>query len=77
LSQRTSELDDIATEQNRLRANLKVVPPDSDAYKRYLQKFDAQETEVEKLHAEIKQLRSETRERQAAYESFVEALSIQ
>ena len=35
----------------RLRANFERLPPTSEAYKRYLKKFDTQETEIEKLDA--------------------------
>ena len=34
----------------------KTVPPDSDAHKRYVKKFDAQETEVEQLRTQAEQL---------------------
>jgi len=42
-------LNDIRQDQVRLRANLKEVPPTSEAYKRYVKKFDDQETEIEQL----------------------------
>jgi hypothetical protein len=43
----------IVDEQGRLRANLERLPAASAAYKRYLEKFDAQETQIEKLQAQI------------------------
>jgi hypothetical protein len=43
----------IVDEQERLRANLERLPPASAAYKRYLEKFDTQETQIEKLQAQI------------------------
>lgn len=46
----------IVDEQNRLRANLAAVPKESEAYKRYVKKFDEQETEIEQRRAKIKEL---------------------
>jgi hypothetical protein len=46
----------ITDDQVRLRANLKEMPPTAAAYKRYLDKFDAQETQIEQFQADIKTL---------------------
>jgi hypothetical protein len=43
----------IVDEQGRLRANLERLPSASAAYKRYLEKFDTQETQIEKLQAQL------------------------
>ena len=48
------QLTDIERDQQRLRANLKEMPQTAAAYKRYLKKFDDQETEIESLQKEIK-----------------------
>ena len=50
------QLKIITDDQARLRANLKEMPPTAAAYKRYLDKFDAQETQIEKYQADIKAL---------------------
>src|SRR6202030_3590454 len=50
------QLKDITDDQARLRANLKEMPPTAAAYKRYLDKFDAQETQIEKFQADIKKM---------------------
>ncbi|HEV3116958.1 MAG TPA: hypothetical protein VGY58_07905, partial [Gemmataceae bacterium] len=76
LAQQTSALDDILTDQNRLRANLKAVPTNSAAYGRYLDKFDKQETEIEKLQAQYKPLQAEVKAHQAAYEKFLSELTV-
>lgn len=47
LAQKSQQLNDIVQDQGRLRANLKEMPPTAQAYKRYLKKFDDQETEIE------------------------------
>ena len=40
----------ITEDQTRLRANLREMPTTAAAYKRYIDKFDKQETEIEGLH---------------------------
>jgi hypothetical protein len=47
------QLKTITDDQARMRANLGTVPKDSAAYKRYLAKFDTQETQIEKLQSQI------------------------
>ena len=49
-------LKEIGEEQKRIRENLAVTPKESDAYKRYIKKFDDQETEIEKRRAKLKDL---------------------
>jgi predicted P-loop ATPase len=55
---------------------LKAVPKDSAAYRRYLDKFGSQETQVEKLQAEIKQLWGRAHQAQKAYEDYVADLHV-
>jgi len=62
---------------DRLRANLEKVPPTSEAYKRYLKKFDTQESEIEQLQEAIKQLQDQERKQQKEYESFLAELSVE
>jgi hypothetical protein len=50
------QLKTITDDQVRLRANLKEMPATAAAYKRYLEKFDAQETQIEQYQAKIKEL---------------------
>ena len=47
MAQENRKLNDIVQDQTRLRANLREMPPTAEAYKRYLKKFDDQETEIE------------------------------
>lgn len=49
-------LKEIADEQARIRANMTQAPKESEAFKRYLKKFDDQETEIEKRQAKLKEL---------------------
>src|SRR5262249_7247504 len=65
------QLKDITEEQGRLRANLDKVPPTSAVYKRYLEKFDTQETEIEKLQVQIKQLVAKEKEEKKEFEDYL------
>jgi hypothetical protein len=59
------QLKVITDDQARLRANLREMPEKAAAYKRYLEKFDKQETEIEKLQEQQKMLQAdELRQRQ-------------
>src|SRR5262249_20749517 len=53
------QLKVISDDQARLRANLREMPATSAAYKRYLEKFDKQETEIEKLQEQQNKLQAE------------------
>ena len=65
------QLKDITDDQARLRANLKEMPPTAAAYKRYLDKFDAQETQIEKYQADIKKLQDVEHQQQKEFEDFL------
>ena len=56
IEQLQRQLKDITDDQVRLRANLKEMPPTAEAYKRYLKKFDDQETQIENFRKKIKAL---------------------
>ena len=61
----------------RLRANLDKMPPTSAAYKRYLDKFDQQETEIEKIQKGIDEKQAAVKTQQAAYDDFLAGLSVE
>ena len=71
------QLKAITDDQARLRQNLAQVPPSSAAYKRYLEKFDQQETDIEKLQKKIDDSQEAEKTRQAAYEDYVAGLSVE
>jgi hypothetical protein len=77
IGQHTRTLNDIRQDQQRLRENLKTVPPDSDAYKRYVKKFDQQETEIEKLQDSIKKLQDREFKERQSFESYLGALNVE
>jgi hypothetical protein len=67
----------ITDDQQRLRANLREMPQTAAAYKRYLEKFDKQETEIENLQTRIKELRETEKQRQEACEEYLAALTVE
>ena len=54
---RQQQINEITTEQNRIRENMKAVAQSSDYYQRLVKELDAQETQIQKLKVEVKDLR--------------------
>jgi flagellin-like hook-associated protein FlgL len=77
LQQVERRLQVITQDQDRLRKNIKELPPEAAAYKRYLKKFDDQETEIEKIQAEQKQLQETEHAQRNAYDSFLANLNVE
>jgi hypothetical protein len=75
IAEQQRQLNAITEDQVRLRANLKEMPSTAQAYKRYLEKFDKQETQIEKYQADIKQLQAQEHTQQKAFEDFLAGFS--
>ena len=75
LTEREKELKGITEDQTRLRANLQNVPATSAAYKRYLDKFDKQETQIELLQEEVRKLQMEEKSQQAEVDDVLSGIS--
>jgi hypothetical protein len=69
------QLKTITDDQTRLRANLKEMPPTAAAYKRYLDKFDQQETQIEKYQADVKKYQETEHQQQKEFDDFLANLS--
>ena len=69
------QLRAITEDQARLRANLREMPQTAAAYKRYLDKFDKQETEIERLQADVKKLQGVEHNQRKEFEDFLNNLS--
>ncbi len=67
----------IDKDQARMRANMERVPQTSEAYKRYLKKFDEQETEIEKRRAEVAKFQESAEKQRKEYENFLVNLSVE
>ncbi len=77
LQQQERQLGIITNDQDRLRKNIKEMPPEAVAYKRYLKKFDDQETEIERLQKLIKELQDSEHAERKSYEAFLSNLSVE
>ncbi len=71
IAELTRQLNVITTDQARLRANLKEMPATAAAYKRYLEKFDQQETQIEKYQADIKKLQGVEHNQKKEFDDYL------
>ena len=67
----------IESDQGRMRSNMQRVPPTSEAYKRYLKKFDDQETEIEKRREHVTRLQATVDGQQKTFDDFVANLNVE
>jgi dynactin complex subunit len=77
VEQLQKQLKDITDDQARLRANLKEMPPTAEAYKRYLKKFDDQETQIEGFRSKIKELQDVEFTHRKAFDDFLAKLDVE
>ncbi len=77
IAQLQRQLKDVTDDQARLRANLKEMPPTADAYKRYLKKFDDQETQIENFQKEIKTAQDNEFQHRKVFEDFLAKLDVE
>jgi hypothetical protein len=77
IQEQQRQLKTITDDQGRLRANLKEMPPTAAAYKRYLEKFDKQETEIEQLQNDVKKLQATEHQQRKEYENFLANLTVE
>ena len=61
----------------RLRENLKIIPQSSEPFKKLLDKFLSQETEIENFQKQIRQLQTALQTRQRNFETFVAGLTVE
>jgi hypothetical protein len=77
IAQQERQLKVIVDDQARLRANLKEMPPTAEAYKRYLKKFDEQETLIEDFQKKIKALQDTEHQQRKALDDYLAALDVE
>lgn len=65
-------LKEIAEDQERLRKNIERAPKESETFKRYLKKFDDQETEIEKRQTRVRELKADLLKHEKALKEFAE-----
>jgi hypothetical protein len=68
----TELLAEISADQERLRANMERVPKESEAFMRYLKKFDVQETQIEQQQGLLKTLATQREERMVELNKAIE-----
>jgi hypothetical protein len=67
----------IEQDQARMRANMAQVPQTSEAYKRYLKKFDDQETEIEKRREKIAKFQDGAEKLRKEFDDFLLKLDVE
>jgi hypothetical protein len=77
IAEQERQLKTIVDDQARLRANLREMPPTAEAYKRYLKKFDDQETQIEDFQKKIKALQTQEFQQRQAFEDFLAKLDVE
>jgi hypothetical protein len=77
IAQQERQLKVIVDDQTRLRANLREMPPTAEAYKRYLKKFDTQETQIEDFQKKIKQLQDTEFQQRKALDDYLGGLDVE
>jgi hypothetical protein len=77
VQQTERSVQQIEKDQGRLRENLKATPSEAAAYKRYLQKLDTQESELEKLQSKREQLQAKEHQQRTAFEGYLAGLNVE
>jgi hypothetical protein len=70
------QLATIREDQKQQRENMKVIPQTDPVYKKYLDKFLAQETQVERLRGEQERLQATADRQRQEYERYVANLTL-
>lgn len=71
------QIQSIATDQNRVRENLKTVPQTSPLHARYLKRLEEQEATLDKLHGQLDELRQAEQTQQRELEDFLKNLDLE
>jgi hypothetical protein len=72
-----NQIKEVSDEQNRIRSNMNSLSQNSDLYKRYVAKLDAQETQIEKLRDEVAVLRDQEADAAKELRDYVATLNIE
>ncbi|MBI3410286.1 MAG: hypothetical protein HY040_18260 [Planctomycetes bacterium] len=76
LAEAEKQQDVVSRDQARVRSNLQIIPQTSEHYKKFLEKFVAQETQIESLQNQIRQLKATLQKQQREYDQFLAALNV-
>jgi hypothetical protein len=72
-----SHFSEVTQEQTRVRSSLEKVPANTGLHKRYLEKLDKLETEIETLQAKIKDNQEKEKKQEADFVKYVEGLTVE
>lgn len=75
LAELEKNLKSVSDDQTRLRENLKIIPQTSEPYKKFLEKFVSQESEIEGLQKSIRQDQTTLQTVQREYDVFIANLN--
>ena len=70
-----SRLESLNKDQARLRDNLKIIPMNSEPYKKFLEKFVTQEMQIENLQQRVSELQASQEKQTKEYEEYVTTLN--
>jgi len=70
------QLQLLEADQARLRANLASTPSTAAVYKKYLKKLDDQETAIEKLQQEVRDLQTSQEKQRKDLEDYLNGLNV-
>lgn len=71
------QFEAVTQEQNRVRTSLEKVPANTPLQKRYLEKLDKQETQIEKLQAQLEEKRQKQKQQQKELEQYLAGLTLE
>ncbi|HEY7329351.1 MAG TPA: DUF4139 domain-containing protein [Gemmataceae bacterium] len=76
LTRLRSQLGEATQEQNRIRTSLEKVPANTSLHKRYLEKLDKLETEIEMLQNQTKENQEKEKKQSAEFEKYLADLTV-
>jgi hypothetical protein len=71
------QINEVAQEQTRIRDNMKVLAQNSELYGRYLKKFDEQETQIEGLREQLRELRADEETQRKQLDAYITGLQVE
>ncbi|MDA7980003.1 MAG: hypothetical protein MPJ50_14635 [Pirellulales bacterium] len=70
-------ISEISKEQTRIRQNMQQLAQNSELYRRYVQKFNEQETQIENLRSEITKLQKDITTQQQSLNDHISQLTVE
>ncbi len=77
LARLRSQFNETTQEQNRIRTSLDKVPANTGLHKRYLEKLDTLETQIETLQKQLKENQEKEKKQEAEFEKYLGELTVE